>query len=469
MKKEKYTLVVNAFAGPGAGKTTSAWAIAAELKKRGMVVEYVPEYAKELVWEENFALLDQTYENQMKVYEEQKHRIDRLIGKVDVIVTDSPTVMSVQYLSTEKNTPEQVAAYRKMAVDDFKKYHTFNYFILRGNIYEQEGRIQTFDEAKSIDRSIKEFLRENKIYFGTYQQSSLGLIADNIEKHCTGKEHLPFAKHSMPEEEKELAVKIADRYILMQECEEGYDYSILDEMYYLLDGGVYTNQEITIQKAMYEIIADLKEPKFSTVTETYYRDDYLQGKVSPETAPVFINYAFLSGKMEEAEQKNVRKQGFRWSEQMLDAVESFRARTEVRFRGLGSQTPDDIEKTVAAYVQSQIEEYGLDVEILDAVLTGSRSRGLEHEGSDVDVVVEYTGSMREDDFFNLLHKTGLLIEGTEVDINPIREGETGGLETYLPTAERYLMEKEKQMQEKEEFKGCVPARMPEPETGCPRR
>ena len=53
------TLVVNLFAGPGAGKTSCAWEIASELKKRGIVTEYVPEYAKELVWDENYeALVD---------------------------------------------------------------------------------------------------------------------------------------------------------------------------------------------------------------------------------------------------------------------------------------------------------------------------------------------------------------------------------------------------------------------------
>lgn len=48
------TLVVNLFAGPGAGKTTCAWEIAAELKKLGVHTEYVPEYAKELVWDEDY-------------------------------------------------------------------------------------------------------------------------------------------------------------------------------------------------------------------------------------------------------------------------------------------------------------------------------------------------------------------------------------------------------------------------------
>lgn len=65
----------------------------------------------------------------------------------------------------------------------------------------------------------------------------------------------------------------------MHECEEGYDYSILDEQYHLLDGGVYDNPDIMIQRAMDMVIADLKEPRSSAVTEQYYRDEFLQGEV----------------------------------------------------------------------------------------------------------------------------------------------------------------------------------------------
>ena len=49
--KYNNTKIVNAFAGPGAGKTTACLEIVSQLKMRGKSAEYVPEYAKELVWE----------------------------------------------------------------------------------------------------------------------------------------------------------------------------------------------------------------------------------------------------------------------------------------------------------------------------------------------------------------------------------------------------------------------------------
>ena len=80
------------------------------------------------------------------------------------------------------------------------------------------------------------------------------------------------------------------------------------------------------------------------------------------------------------------------------------------------------------------------------MVAGSRCRGIEQENSDLDVVVEYTGSTREDDLFNMLHEDSIYIAGIQVDINPITEGRTGTLETYLPKVETYLQEKAQQEQ-----------------------
>ena len=42
--------------------------------------------------------------------------------------------------------------------------------------------------------------------------------------------------------------------------------------------------------------------------------------------------------------------------------------------------------------------------------------------------------------FNAFNEDGLMIGGVKVDINPITEGKTGTLATYLPGVESYLAE-----------------------------
>lgn len=194
------------------------------------------------------------------------------------------------------------------------------------------------------------------------------------------------------------------------------------------------------------VIADLKEPRFSAVTEQYYRDEFLQGEVYAGSEAEIVDFEELSEKAEEVEQADLEAKQAEFRENNPDVVADFRARTEELFHSLDGQSADDIEKTVYAYVQSQIDEYGLDAQIVDVVVSGSRCRGIEQENSDLDVVVEYTGSTREDDLFNMLHEDSIYIAGIQVDINPITESRTGTLETYLPEVETYLQEKAQQEQ-----------------------
>ncbi|MCD7723722.1 MAG: AAA family ATPase [Clostridiales bacterium] len=177
MEKQKKTLVVNLFAGPGAGKTTCAWEIASELKKRNIETEYVSEYAKELVWDGQTEMLDGSLKNQAALYNEQSRRINRLIGKVDVIVTDSPTVLSLLYLK-EPNKDFETAA-----INEFKQYNNFNLFINRGDNFQTAGRIHNEQESKILDYQIKDFLNSNDIYYGTYYHQTVGVLVDNIVKN----------------------------------------------------------------------------------------------------------------------------------------------------------------------------------------------------------------------------------------------------------------------------------------------
>ena len=171
----KSTLVVNLYAGPGAGKTTCAWLVAGELKKLGVVTEYVPEYAKELVWDGRTDLLDGNYKNQTAVLAEQNRRIERLRGKVDVIVTDSPLLMSSMYAK------ENVEQFEQLAFSMYNRCDNFNLFITRGDGFEQEGRIHSLQESKKIDEEIKGFLDEHGVYYGTYEHNTLDMVVRNIQ------------------------------------------------------------------------------------------------------------------------------------------------------------------------------------------------------------------------------------------------------------------------------------------------
>ena len=124
-----------------------------------------------------------------------------------------------------------------------------------------------------------------------------------------------------------------------------------------------------------------------------------------------------------------------------NVIVAFRKQTQEKFHPIDGMNAGEIEEMVSYYVQAKIIENDLDAQVENVILSGSRCRGIEKKGSDLDVVVEYKGTIREDDFFNILHEDGFAIAGVEVDINPITEDKTGPLAEYLESAEKYLKEK----------------------------
>ena len=94
----------------------------------------------------------------------------------------------------------------------------------------------------------------------------------------------------------------------------------------------------------------------------------------------------------------------------------------------------------------------MEAEVIGVIVSGSRCRGIEKAGSDLDVVLEYKGNVREDTFFDILHEDGMEIGGVKVDINPITEGKTGTLESYLPAVEEYLSQKQIEREKRKSVK-----------------
>ena len=322
----------------------------------------------------------------------------------------------------------------------------------RAEVYRE----RTPEETKDLVRELFEFqlktsgINDVSMYMDRfdilYEQGKMGnLMPEGEQNHIL--ENIPFAEWKNPyidasgREETELAFQLADRYISIQEASEGYDYTIYDMGYWKLDGGVYDNPDITIRQALDEIVADLKEPAHRSA---------LEGNIQADDELIPIDYDGLMEKAEQAEMAHLEE---RIRNEVPEAAESkviadFKARTEELWNGINGQTQEDIELTIYAYLQSKIDEYDMDIELVDVAVSGSRCRGLEQESSDLDVVVEYRGGETEDSLFNTFNEDGLSIGGVKVDINPITEGKTGTLGQYLPGVEAYLAEKRAALQER---------------------
>lgn len=161
---EKRTLVVNLFAGPGAGKSTGAAYIFSKLKMDGYDCEYVSEFAKDKVWENN----GEVFKSQFYITGKQVFKIKRCYGKVDIIVTDSPIAIGAQYV----NDSEVMLGHA--ILEEFSKYNNLNLFINRVKKYNPNGRNQTESEAKEIDERMKTWLQSHNIPFETIDGNEEG-------------------------------------------------------------------------------------------------------------------------------------------------------------------------------------------------------------------------------------------------------------------------------------------------------
>lgn len=147
------TKVINLYGGPGTGKSTTAAHLFALLKLHGYNSELVTEFAKERVWGRDFEVL----KDQIYVFGEQQHRIQRLIGKVDYIVTDSPILLSLYYGSHLSE------AFQTLVLETHAKTDSINIFLNRVKPYNPNGRTQTQEQAEAIDVAIMDVLDANLI------------------------------------------------------------------------------------------------------------------------------------------------------------------------------------------------------------------------------------------------------------------------------------------------------------------
>jgi hypothetical protein len=165
LKGEIQMLVTNLFGGPGIGKSTLAAGIFSLLKLHGVNAELVTEFAKDLTWEERH----KTLTNQYYVWGKQYHRMWRLRDDVDIIVTDSPLLLSLIY-------GETCPPFHQTVIETYHStFKNLNYFLRRIKPYNPKGRNQDLEEAKNIDINIKNMLIKHNIDFKTVPGDTSGI------------------------------------------------------------------------------------------------------------------------------------------------------------------------------------------------------------------------------------------------------------------------------------------------------
>jgi predicted ATP-dependent serine protease len=151
--------VVNVFGGPGIGKSTLAAQIYTELKKRHINIEYIPEFPKELVYEERLL----TLQDQIYVFAHQHHKIWTAARHNQLVVTDSPIILSTVY------NPETSTNFRALILEMHNKFNSMNIVLKRNpETFSNVGRVHSLTESISIDRRIVDILTEEGIDFAQF-------------------------------------------------------------------------------------------------------------------------------------------------------------------------------------------------------------------------------------------------------------------------------------------------------------
>ena len=139
-----------------------------------------------------------------------------------------------------------------------------------------------------------------------------------------------------------------------------------------------------------------------------------------------------------SERKDFFEERFERTERQKKIIADFREKTEKYFHPVEGMNAAEVEERVRKYLMNTTIGQNLLIQIGEVVVYGSRCRGTEKTDSDIDIVFEYKGDIREDDLFNLFHEDRLSVGIHKVDINPIKEDKSGNIAEFLQQATIYM-------------------------------
>mgnify|MGYP006935484744 CR=1 FL=1 len=181
------TIVVEFYGGPSSGKSEAMARLFSLLKQRHIAVEMAPEYAKKWAYEgRQIDGLDEFY-----ILGKQVGAEAALLGKVAVVVTDRPVLMSSVYTdlygSGKIRSGVDAAVMAYMGETRLRGHRRIAVLVPRRHAYDHSGRFENLDQAVLVDEMARLHVGRLSCYdvwLGLYEgtdDETTRQLADDIE------------------------------------------------------------------------------------------------------------------------------------------------------------------------------------------------------------------------------------------------------------------------------------------------
>jgi hypothetical protein len=149
--------VINFFAPPGTGKTSTGQILSGLLSIANYKVEYIPEFAKFATLSKNEAALsDQVY-----MFGKQENRLNVLNkADLDYVIMDGPLPLALLF-----HPDKHFKYFEPLVIEVFQSYDNINFYLRKNpeNKYQPHGRNETQAEAESLDLRLRALLLKHDI------------------------------------------------------------------------------------------------------------------------------------------------------------------------------------------------------------------------------------------------------------------------------------------------------------------
>lgn len=188
-------LVVNLLGEPGAGKSVTSAGLFYELSINGFRAELIHEAAKGYAWEtpkdkDGNSMFHPVFRQQILLLGEQNRLLERVKGKRDIAITDSPLILPILY------QPENyLSGFESIAIEQFNVYNNLNILLERNHSFDGEGRVHDEEQSKDVKNSLKNLLEKHNIPYISLKTH------DNIHKEIMNIITLEFCDNKKLKEE----------------------------------------------------------------------------------------------------------------------------------------------------------------------------------------------------------------------------------------------------------------------------